>query len=87
MQTNVYALIRDLSGPRPLCRVPDICSKPRIWNRKAGAISFETRTTNEIMGVRKGRNSTPFKLTKFWCHLYASSLDFADLPYVGGSRY
>ena len=29
-------------------------------------------------GLRKDRNSSPFKLTKFWFHLYASSLNSTD---------
>ena len=33
VQTNAHALIRELSGPRPLCRVVDIVPKPLIWNQ------------------------------------------------------
>ena len=54
--------IRELSGPRPLRRATDIGSEPRTY--KAGAISFETRTIDEIMGPRKNRNLTSFRLTK-----------------------
>ena len=79
--------MRGLSGPRPLCRVPDISSKPRIWNRKVGAISLETRTTGEITGPRKDRNHTPFGVAKSRRHLYASTLNFTDLRYVEGSGY
>jgi len=50
VHANVYALVRELSGPRPLCRVPDACSRQHVWNRGARAILFETRTTEEIMG-------------------------------------
>ena len=65
VHTNIYALIRELLGPRPLCRVPDIYSKPPgIWDQKAEVISFEIRTTNEIMEPRKDRNSAPFRFTK-----------------------
>lgn len=38
-------LTRELSGPCPSCRVTDIVSKPLIWNRGAGVIWVETRTT------------------------------------------
>ena len=40
MHTDIYPLIRELSGPRPLRRVGDVCSKLRIWNHKAGAFFF-----------------------------------------------
>ena len=30
---NIHGLIRELSGPRPLCRVVDIVSKSLIWNQ------------------------------------------------------
>jgi len=53
---NIYALIRELSGPRPLRRVPDICRKPRIWNRKARAVSFETPQRMGLLGL--GRTTT-----------------------------
>ena len=43
---NVH--IRELSGPRPLCRVGDIVSKPRIWNNGDKPVSLE--------------NSQPFEL-------------------------
>ena len=42
--------LRELSGPRPLHRVEDIVSKPRIWNRGAMAISLESQPTLQIMG-------------------------------------
>lgn len=64
-----------------MCWVPDIISKSRIWNRKAGASSFET------LGPRKDRNQTPFRFTKSWCHLYASNLNYTAIRYVEGSRY
>jgi len=54
---------------------------------KAGAISFETRTTDEVMGPRKDRNITPFRLTKSWCHPYASTLNPSDLRYVEDNGY
>ena len=69
----------DLCPDRETARNPStlsdhgICSKSRIWNRKAGAISFETLTTNKITEPKKDRNSIPFKLTESWRHLYASS--------------
>jgi len=87
VQTNIYGLIRELSGPCPLCRVPDICSKPRIWNRGARVISFGTRTTDEIMGPSKDRDPTPFRLTRSWCRLYGSTLNFTEPCCVEDSRY
>ena len=87
VKTNICPLIWELSGPRPLRRVPDIYSKPRIWNRKARAISFETRTTDRIMGSRKDRNPTPLGFTKSWRQLYGSTLNFTDQHNVESSRY
>ena len=84
---NIHSLIRELSGPRPLCRVTDIGSKPRIWNRKVGAISSETRPTSELTVPRMDRNPTPFKLTKSQRHLYTSTINFADLRYAEGGGY
>ena len=37
VQTNIQSLSRELSGPRPLCRVADIVSKQRVWNRNTSA--------------------------------------------------
>jgi len=51
--------IGELSGPRPLRRVADIVSKPRIWNRNAGIDSFEAHPTTRIMGGGKDRNYPP----------------------------
>jgi hypothetical protein len=31
-QTNINSLLRELSGPQPLRRGPDIISKPLIWD-------------------------------------------------------
>ena len=53
MYTSIYELIRDLSGPRPSCRVKDIASKPLIWNRGVRAIWLENRTTGQIKVVGK----------------------------------
>ena len=49
MCTDIHGLIRELSGPRPLRRVVDIVSKPRIWSRSAKAISLENWPTLEAM--------------------------------------
>ena len=46
------SLLRELSGSRPLRRVVevvDIVSKPRIWSRRAKAISLENWPTLEVM--------------------------------------
>ena len=40
---NIHALMRELSGPRPLCRVVDIVSKPLIWNQINTVYSLEFR--------------------------------------------
>jgi len=58
-----------------------------MWNRKAGAISFETRSTSEITVPRKNRNPTPFKFTKSQRHLYASTINLADIRYAEGDGY
>jgi len=70
-----------------VCRVTDICSKPRIWNYEAAAISLETRSTGEITRPREDRNPTPFRLTGSQRHFYTPTLDFADLRYVEDSGY
>ena len=44
-RTNIYELIRELSGPRPLCRVVDIVPEPRIWNHTAGIVLLENQPT------------------------------------------
>jgi len=87
VHASIHPLIRELSGPRPLCWVADIGFEPYIWNRKPGAISFDTRSTSEITVPRKDHNPTPFKLTKSQCRLYASTLDFTDLHYAEGGGY
>ena len=48
-----------------------------------GAISFETRTTNEIIGSKKDWDSDPFRLTQFSYHLYASNLNFTGHATAG----
>ena len=78
---NVYALLREVPGPRPLCRVPGNYSKPRIWN------SFEIQTTEKIMGPRKDQNPTSLELTGFRRRFYASNTNVANLRYVKGSKY
>ena len=50
VQTNTQCLLRELSGPRPLCRAMDIVSKPRFWNHKTKAVSFESWPPLRICG-------------------------------------
>ena len=57
VQTNTHYLLRELSGPRPLCRAMDIVSKPHIWNHSTGAVSFECWPPSEIQG--SGRAAIP----------------------------
>ena len=40
-------------GPRPLHRVADIVSKPRIWNHNTTAASLENQPTSRITGDRE----------------------------------
>ena len=40
-------------GPRPLHRVADIVSKPRIWNHNTTAASLENQPTSRITGDGK----------------------------------
>jgi hypothetical protein len=54
---NINSLLRELSGPRPLCRDPDIVSKPRIWKHSASAVSLESQST--LRDMRAGRMATP----------------------------
>ena len=51
VQTNIDSLLRELSGPRPLRRVVDIVSKPRIWSRGTKTISLESRPTLQVTGM------------------------------------
>ena len=46
---DINSLLRELSGPRPLCRGVDIVSKSRIWGDGASAISFETQPTFQTL--------------------------------------
>jgi hypothetical protein len=43
IQTNPHSLLRQLSGPRPLCRDVDMVPKPHICDRGALAVSFNTQ--------------------------------------------
>ena len=65
---NINSLLRELSGPRPLCRGVDIVSKPRIWGDGASAVSFETQPTFQTAGCGKGGNPTYFNPTTCWYH-------------------
>ena len=60
--------IRELSGPRPLGRVVDFVSKPRIWSCGAKAILLKSGSTFRIMGDRKDQKPAQFKLTVPWSH-------------------
>jgi len=84
---NIYALIKELSGPRPLCRVGDIVSKPRIWNCGAEAVSLENRTTVRDIGVGKGCDLV--YSTSIGClhRRRVRALNFIDLRYMEGLRY
>ena len=53
VQTNTHYLLRELSGPHPLCRDMDIVSKPHIWNHNTGVVSFECWPPSEIQGSGK----------------------------------
>jgi len=79
--------IRELSGPRPLCRVTDVDSKPLIWNRNTRVISFEAQPTAQIMGGGKDHN--PAKLRPTECSYIPArlSFDFIELCYMDGHRY
>ena len=48
--TNIESLLGEASGPRPLRRVMDTISKPRIRSRGANAISLENRPTLQVTG-------------------------------------
>ena len=85
--TNFYALIRELSGPRPLCRVRDIVSKPRIWNRGAQAVLLENRTTVRAIGVGKGCDLTYSTSIEYLYRRHVWAPNFIDLRYVEGLRY
>ena len=65
---NINSLLRELSGPRPLCRGVDIVSKPRIWGGGASAVSFEIQLAFQTVGGGKGDNSTYFNPTTCWRH-------------------
>jgi len=79
--------IRELSGPRPLHRVTDNVSKPRIWNDNVGTISFETQSADRIMGIGKDRNTACVRLIQYRDYLYASTISFIELRYVEGCGY
>jgi len=79
--------IRELSGPRPLRRVTDIDSKPLIWNRNTGIISFEAQPTAQIMGGGKDHNPAYLRPTECSCYPYAPAFDFIELRYMDGHRY
>lgn len=49
-----------LSGPRPLCRVADIVSKPRILDRSTPAVSPENQSIFRITGVGKDCDPTMY---------------------------
>ena len=74
VQTNIESLLRELSGPRPLHRVVDIVSKPRIWSRGAEAISFENWPTLQV----KGLGRTVIILLQPYCTLaFTSTHDYS----------
>ena len=59
MHTNpdeYQILIREPSGPRPLCRATDTGSKPRIWNCNVGVVSFRTQPGDQIARGRENCN-------------------------------
>ena len=58
VHTNIYALTRTPSA------VVGSGYLLQTWNRKAGAISFGTRTTDGIVEPSKDRNPTPSRLTR-----------------------
>jgi len=82
-----HAHTRELSGPRPLRRVTNIDSKPRIWNRGAGTILFESQPTAQIMGGGKDRNPAYLRPTECQHHPCATAFGFIELRCVKGRRY
>ena len=50
VQTNIESLFRELSGPRPLRRIVDIVSKPRIQGRGAKAILLDNQPALQVTG-------------------------------------
>ena len=79
VQVNIDNLLRELSGPQPLHRDVDIISKPRIWNRGASAVSFETQPAFQTTGGGKGGNPTYFNPTLCQCHLDTKFPSFVDV--------
>ena len=53
---DINNLLRELSGPRPLCRGVDIVSKPRICSHGASAVTLETQPTYQTTGDGKDGN-------------------------------
>ena len=70
IQTNIHCLLRELSGPRPLCRGADIVSKPFVWDLKMYTVCRPESIENPqrvsgrvILGVEDDLQSVPFFLT------------------------
>ena len=78
VQTNIESLLRELSGPRPLRRVVDIVSKPRIWSRGAKAILLDNRPALQVTGL--GR--TVIILLQTYCTLAFTSTHDCPAPLV-----
>ena len=75
-ETNTHNLLRELSGPRPLRRVADIVSKPRIWSRGAKAILLDNRPVLQVTG--SGR--AVIVLLQPYCTLEFSSRELRNKP-------
>ena len=84
---NINNLLRELSGPQPLCRGVDIVFKPRIWGDGASAVSFETQPTSHTAGCGKGGNPTYFNPTTCWYHPDTRFSGFVRIHDVEVLRY
>ena len=62
---NIHSLLRELSGPRPLRRVMDIVSKPRIWSRSDGHFTRKPAVPPSY-GVGKDCNLVYLNRTVRW---------------------
>ena len=78
VQTNIESILRELSGPHPLCRVVDIVSKLYIWSRGAKAILLDNQPALQVTGSRR----TVIVLLQPYCTLAFTSTHNCPVPLV-----